>query len=222
MIIIELVVIIISFLLGRLTASYQTEADIGFVRVASVPESENFSHLTVSDELARSLELERLTNQIGYLIYSSLDESKILKTAVEGISSVIEAIYCNSCSYNSETLVVRLEHQTGDFREHQLVLPRLEFPEIYSQIFDKRAITFCARVQHPFNDWVTILICPIQNREEVYGDLLLIKTKNQEFTSLEIQFTQHIADQCAIGIKQTRSFKEIQDQVRELQQAYPC
>jgi signal transduction histidine kinase len=58
----------------------------------------------------------------------------------------------------------------------------------------------------------------VDNNSTPLGDLLLLKHKEDHFSELEIQLVQHLADQCAIAIRQARLYKAVQSQVSDLEQ----
>ncbi len=168
--------------------------------------------------------LKRITDKVR----DFLDEGKILQTAVQELSEVLELGGCNAALYNLQegTSTICYEYTNFIAASRGRVAQMNKFPEIYNQLRNGMYFQFCSLIPNPKRGRVALLACPIFFAEQdsyddapqdVLGDLWLIHTENYVFSEFEIRLVQQVANQCAIAIRQARLYQAVQDQVKELE-----
>lgn len=170
-------------------------------------------------QLQQVLEFEATLKQITDKVRDSLDESQILQAAVKALARVLGVNSCNAAMYDLQhhTSTICYEHATTIPRSQGRVSKMTDFPELYQQLLSGQSFQFCSLLLHPGRGRVTMLACPISDDQGVLGDLWLVKQHDYAFGEQEIQLAQHVANQCAIAIRQARLYQAAQQQVRELE-----
>lgn len=170
-------------------------------------------------QLRQALDFEATLKRIADRVRDSLDESQILQTAVEELTSVLGAKGSNTALYDLEqgTSTIYYEYNES-LPPYQGRVAQMEaFPEVYHQLLDGQYFQFCSKEPNPVRGHVAMFACPIRDDRGVLGDLWLINEKDYEFEDQEIRLVQQVANQCAIAIRQARLYQASQAQVKELE-----
>lgn len=174
-------------------------------------------------ELQLVLDFEATLKRITDRVRDSLNERHILQAAIEELSTVLQATSCDVGWYNDdETVTVRYEHaQPGVPPVLGLVIPLQHLAEVHNHIRQGNAVQFCVRVEPPslprtLDRQYTILACPLQDEQGVFGNLWIFRPPQLAFSDLEVRLVQQVATQCAIALRQARLYKAAQAQVDEL------
>ena len=90
------------------------------------------------------------------------------------------------------------------------------FPELYQQLLQKQSLQFAERVPElgVQKTRVTRLVCPIFDDRGILGNLWLLRPKEEIFDEFEVSLVKHVANQCAIAIRQARLYEQAQEQVQ--------
>ncbi|WP_150109749.1 GAF domain-containing protein [Geitlerinema sp. PCC 7407] len=173
-------------------------------------------------QLQRSIDFEALLKRITDQVRDSLDEHKILQSAVQSLAEGLGVECCDTGMYNAEqtTSTICYEYTTTLPRARGRVISIADHPEQYQQLFQGQPLQVCPIAPTPARNlarrWA-ILACPIADDQGVIGDLRLFRHSRDWFDQLEVRLVAQVANQCAIAIRQARLFEESQAQVRELE-----
>lgn len=170
-------------------------------------------------QLRQALNFDAMLKRITDSIRDSLDENQVLQRVVQELTIVLGIYGCDAAMYdaNSKTATIRYEYTTPAIPAAQGRIVQFEdFLEGYKQLLTGQYFQFCERVPS-LHGSVTTLACPILDDQGVLGDLWLFKRRQETFTELETELVQHVANQCAITIRQARLYQAAQTQVVELE-----
>ncbi len=176
-------------------------------------------------ELQRLLEFEARLKRITDQVRDSLDEDKILQTAVHELGMGLGVECCNAAIYNHDLSRFTITH------EYTLTLPACQGQEfqvdqgMVSQIVQQLShgyhCQFCFIQPDHYRPWIehyTILACPlVDDQGQLVGDLWLYKQRDDCFNEQEIRLVEQVANQCAIALRQSRLYQTAQAQVEELE-----
>ena len=175
-------------------------------------------------QLQQALRFEATLKRITDSVRDSLEEDRILHTAVQELASGLEIMGCDAALYDLErrTSTVCYEYIRSDLPTAKGVTVKMEdLAEIYDWLLREQCFQFCRthsnqprllRKQH------AILACPMVDDQGVIGDLWLFRPADDAFTSQEIRLVQQVANQCAIAIRQARLYQAAQAQVAALEE----
>ena len=175
-------------------------------------------------QLQQALRFEATLKRITDSVRDSLDEDRILQTAVQELASGLEIMGCDAALYDLEhrTSTICYEYILSDLPSANGVTVNMqELAEIYDWLLREQCFQFCrihssgARLpskQH------ALLACPMVDDQGVMGDLWLFRPAGDAFTSQEIRLVQQVANQCAIAIRQARLYQAAQAQVAALEE----
>ncbi|GAB4384467.1 MAG: hypothetical protein Kow00121_47960 [Elainellaceae cyanobacterium] len=177
-------------------------------------------------QLQQALDFEAGLKRITDKVRDSLDETHILQAVVQELTLTLNALCCNTASYDlgSGTSTLRYQYKSSDgtsappaLSSPGQIVSMTRFPKGYQQLQQGQYFQFC-NIQHDEDHrYAAILACPIADDQEVLGDLWLFKPESDSFNELEIRLVQQVANQCAIAIRQARLYQNAQAQVQELQ-----
>ncbi|WP_208345722.1 response regulator, partial [Aetokthonos hydrillicola] len=171
-------------------------------------------------QLKQALDFEALVRRITDKIRDNLDESYSLQIAAQELVSILEISCCQIELYDSDRMTATIAH------EYTMTLPKgqgqtrqiNDFPEIYQQLLNKNPLQLVETIPqfNPQGVQVTRLACPIFDKQEIMGNLWVLRPPEEVFSLLEIQLMQQVASQCAIAIRQARLYKAANQQVKTL------
>lgn len=168
-------------------------------------------------QLARDSEetLKRIIDRVR----ESLDEEKILQTAVQELGKGLGVNSCNVALYDLErgTTIICFEYNPPLLPLKGRVAKLDDYSEIYSQLLQGECFQFCNLQPNPLRGWTAILVCPIGDDQKILGDLWLINDSDYAYKEWEIRLVQQVANQCAIALRQSRLYQAAQLQVQELE-----
>lgn len=181
-----------------------------------------------TEQVQTAIQFESSLKRITDKVRDSLDEGKILQTAVQELSEVLGLGGCNAALYNlaEGTSTICYEYTNFIAASRGRVAQMNNFPEIYNQLRNGMYFQFCSLIPNPKRGRVSLLACPIffaeqdshdDTPQDVLGDLWLIHTEDYVFSEFEIRLVQQVANQCAIAIRQARLYQAVQAQVKELE-----
>lgn len=175
-------------------------------------------------QLRKALAYEALLKRITDRVRDSLDERYILQTTLAELATELDVLCCNTGLYNLEhnTLTICYEAiRSADFAAAKgTVLPLKHFSAVNKQTLQGQWVQFCSladpldavrQISYRF----TILSCPITDDHGVLGDMWLFRPRDECFYEPEIRLVEQVANQCAIALRQSRLYQEIQTQVEE-------
>lgn len=172
---------------------------------------------TAQLQLASDFEaaLKRITDKVR----DSLDEAQILQTAVQELGAGMGVNSCNAALYDLDeaTSTIAYEYNPSILSFQGHVVPMAESPELYAQLLNGQYCQFCPLHTSPMRGRVAILACPIEDDQEVLGDLWLITDRDYGFKDLDLRLAQQVATQCAIALRQARLYRAAQTQVAALE-----
>ncbi|XGV99960.1 MAG: ATP-binding protein [Leptolyngbya sp. BL-A-14] len=172
---------------------------------------------TAQLQLASDFEaaLKRITDKVR----DSLDEAQILHTAVQELGAGMGVNSCNAGLYDLDagTSTIAYEYNPSILSFLGHVTQMSEWPELYAQLLTGQYCQFCPLHTSPMRGRVAILACPIEDHQEVLGDLWLITDRDYGFKDLDLRLAQQVATQCAIAVRQARLYRAAQTQVAELE-----
>ncbi|MDY7019874.1 MAG: histidine kinase dimerization/phospho-acceptor domain-containing protein [Cyanobacteriota bacterium] len=177
--------------------------------------------LQAEHQLEQALNLKSVLERITEKIRDRWDEDEILRTVTVELAKVLEIERCQVELYNFNHTEATITY------EYHRELPRREgitrqvedFPELYEQLLQKipvqltEAIPLSSSRSLPY----TCLAYPIFEPQDIVGlvgNLRLFKPAHKVFNSLEIDFVEQVASQCAIAIRQARLHQTKQQQIK--------
>ncbi|OLP18195.1 hypothetical protein BST81_13145 [Leptolyngbya sp. 'hensonii'] len=168
-------------------------------------------------QLQQSLDFEALLKRITDKVRDSLDENQILQTAVQELASRIGVGCCDTGIYNLEqgTSTIRYEYTRSLASSQGQVIQMADYEAIYRQLQQGEHLQFCK--YHDHRGWMAVLVCPIQDNQETFGDLWLFDVPEKQFNEQEVRLVQQVTNQCAIALRQARLYQKAQSQVQELE-----
>lgn len=170
-------------------------------------------------DLAQALRFESLSRQITQNIRDVLDEADILQTAVRELAIALNVGCCNASIYKEDgTLAdVQYEYATSlaGYQGRQIEMGRL--PGLYQQLLSGQYVGCSTLAPNPDRGSVAMFAFPIQEQDNVLGDLWLIAEPERMLSSQEIALVQQVANQCAIALRQTKLYQEAQASVQALE-----
>lgn len=157
----------------------------------------------------------------GYTPQKVDNERQIWQTTTRGLAQILKINHCHIELYDSQktTATVVHEYTKTSSLEQGIVRKTREFPELYDRLLNKQLIQFTERI--PFfssqESQMTRLACPIYDRQDLFGNLWLIKPKGQMFREWEIKLVRQVATQCASAFYQTQFYQQVWRQLKELE-----
>lgn len=174
-------------------------------------------------QLQQALRFEATLKRITDLVRDSLDEERILQTAVQELASGLEVMGCDAALYDLEarTSTICYEYILSDLAAaNGLTILMQDLPEVYNWLLQEQWFQFCyLRADAPrlADRHCAMLACPMVDDQGVIGDLWLFRPAEDMFTTQEIRLVQQVATQCAIAIRQARLYQTAQAQVTALE-----
>jgi PAS domain S-box-containing protein len=175
-------------------------------------------------QLQQALRFEATLKRITDSVRDSLDEDRILQTAVQELASGLEIMGCDAALYDLEhcTSTVCYEYICSDLPTANGLTVKMEsLAEVYDWLLREQCFQFC-RIHscepRLLGKKYSILACPMVDDQGVVGDLWLFRPASDTFTSQEIRLVQQVANQCAIAIRQARLYQAAQAQVAALEE----
>jgi len=173
-------------------------------------------------QLKLLLEFEALLKRITDRVRESLDESQILQTVVQELLTELNLSCCAATLYdlNRRTATICYEAIRVEADSAQGNIIQLDDSlNLYSQVLQGNSIQCCilplpSEPYYELKRRSTLLICPLRDEKEVVGDVWLFKL--DVFDDVAVRVVEHVADQCAIALRQSRLYQLSQTQVEEL------
>ena len=178
-------------------------------------------------QLRKALDYEALLKRITDRVRDNLDERYILQTTVQELAAELDALCCDIGLYDPEYRTITICYEairSETFATAKGAVISLEtLTMIGKQTLRGPWTQFCS-LSSPLDavrkvsDQFTVLSCPVIDNQGVLGDMWLFRPCNQCFDDPEIRLVQQVANQCAIALRQSRLYQEIQAQVNNLEQ----
>ena len=178
-------------------------------------------------QLRKALAYESLLKQVTDRVRDSLDEHHILQTTMQELAAELDVLCCDTGLIDMErgTLTIAYEAIRSNVvvAAKGTVLPLNALYPVSQQRLQGGWVQFCALadpldVVRQISCRFTILSCLITDDQGVLGDLWLLRPCEKCFEEPEIRLVQQVATQCAIALRQSRLYQEIQAQVDEQEQ----
>ncbi|MCF2972274.1 GAF domain-containing protein [Synechococcus sp. Nb3U1] len=183
-----------------------------------------------TQQLRQALEFESLLKGIIEKVRDSLDEDYILQTAVEELGRQLQVICCDTTLYNSDSQSSTINHEylgsnsAGLLPAVGKVISFQDLPDLYQQLLQGQSTQFCLwlspssrKPSSAPTERFTVLSCPLQDKNQVFGDMWLYRPPLATFSDAEAWMIQQVANQCAIALRQARLYKASLAQVQELE-----
>ena len=179
-------------------------------------------------ELQQALVLERTLKSITDQVRDSLDEQKILQTAVQELGRALQIDGCDVAFYNDERTASTITY------EYTVSLtPALgktirfdERPQVYNQLLQGNHQQFCFRTDDADSHLrvtsrsAAILCYPLIEDQVVIGDMWFYRPNDEIFHPVEMRLIEQVASQCVIALRQARLFEAAHTQVKELERLH--
>jgi signal transduction histidine kinase/CBS domain-containing protein len=178
-------------------------------------------------QLRKALDYEALLKRVTDRVRDSLDERYILQTTVQELAAELDVVCCDTGLYDPEQNTMTICYETIRSDAFATVkgaaIPLEDLSTVGEQTLQGKWVQFCSlsssldafrKVSKQF----TILSCPLIDDHGILGDMWLFRPCNQCFDEPEIRLVQQVANQCAIALRQSRLYQEIQAQVDDLEQ----
>ncbi len=175
-------------------------------------------------EIQQALAYEALLKRITDHVRDSLDESQILRTAVEELRLGLGLIGCDAAIYSDDRshATICYEHTTvGKSATGEVLELGTGFVGVHTQLLAGHCCQFSLTQAHPVREAyqrATVLACPMLDYHFPLGDVWLYKPVNTVFSESEVRLVQQVANQCAIAIRQARLYESAQIQVKALEE----
>lgn len=178
-------------------------------------------------ELQQALQVAQVLYAVTEQVRCSLDEGQIFRTALDCLGQTLGADYCWAALYDEtqQQATITYEYVAGTWPTALSTLGTTvelqQYPELYDhllkgQVWHAPPVTVLPPVYAQF--WTPggqMLIAPITDDQGVMGELGVALTRPQTQVSLDL--VPHVANQCAIAIRQARLYQQAQAQVVELE-----
>ncbi len=185
-------------------------------------------------QLKQAVNFERLLRQIIEQLHSSLDRAEILQAALRELAIGLEVKGCNLALYDLAAACSVICHECCSPELPsvlQQAIPFANLPDLYQQLLQRQPAQFCqieSQIKPSSADQLlqlhsaqsVCLACPIQDAIGVLGDIWLFKPVAQDFSLLEIQLVQQVAQQCAVALRQIERYEQAKTQVEELERLH--
>lgn len=178
-------------------------------------------------QLRKALDYEALLKRITDRMRDNLDERHILQTTVQELAAELNVVCCDTALYDPDhnTLTICYEAIRSDELESAqgVTVSLSEIPDISRETLEGRWVQFCS-LYNPIDAFrkvsrrFAILSCPLIDSQGILGDMWLFRACDQCFSEPEIRLVQQVANQCAIALRQSRLYQEIQAQIGDLEQ----
>ncbi len=178
-------------------------------------------------QLRKALDYEALLKRITDRMRDSLDERHILQTTVQELAAELNVLCCDTGLYDPAYNTVTIDYEairSDTFPTAKgAVIPLVDLADIGQETLAGRWVQFCA-LPTPLDAFrkvsqqYAILSCPLIDSQGILGDMWLFRPRDQLFNETEIRLVQQVANQCAIALRQSRLYQEIQTQVGDLEQ----
>ena len=175
-------------------------------------------------QLQQSLDFEALLKRITDKVRDSLDEQQILQTVVEELAQGLTIECCDTGIYNADhttsTIAYEFTKSLVPAQGNMFEIANSAHPEVYPALFRGQICHFSDLANSPLRtdqNLLTTLACPILDDQGILGDLWLFKRAGEIFNDQEVRLVKQVANQCAIGLRQSRLYQAAQLQVQELE-----
>jgi signal transduction histidine kinase/FixJ family two-component response regulator len=177
-------------------------------------------------QLQQLLEFEALLKRITDKVRESLDESQILQTVVQELVTELNLSCCATTLYDLNYRTARICYEAIQVSAESAQGAIIQWDDslnLYTQVLQGNSIHCCilplpSEPYHELKRQSTLLICPLRDEKEVIGDVWLFKSSSDVFDDVVVRVVEHVADQCAIALRQSRLYQLSQAQVQELEQ----
>lgn len=176
-------------------------------------------------QLKQLLEFEALLKRITDKVRESLDESQILQTVVQELLAELNLSCCAATLYDLNRRTARICYEAIRVNADSAQGTTIQLDNslnLYAQVLRGNSIQCCILPlpSEPYCELKrrsTLLICPLRDEKAVIGDIWLFKPSSDVFDHVAVRIVEHVADQCAIALRQSRLYQLSQTQVEELE-----
>lgn len=173
--------------------------------------------------LSQQATFEKTLKRIRDHLREHLDEAQILQTAVQELAVTLNLICCDTAVYDvvngTSTIVYQYTKPglaTPSTIGQSVVMESL--PVVYRQLLQDQPFQFCELTPNSVRRQCSILACPIFDHEGAVGDLWCFSARETALNEVEVRLVQEVAQQCAIAIRQSRLYQQVQAELQELNQ----
>lgn len=190
-------------------------------------------------ELDRLLGYKNLLGQMTQKLRDNFDQHHVVQFAVQEVAKLLNADFCNAVFYNvvdrcPAPVIVGAAGDRAPFIN--FVLDGEVQSAVHYQLTQQQRVEGCfwvtsaveedATLSAPVSEWFSALLCPmVDDQGHVVGDILVARSPQQSFDSIDSDLLQQVADQCAIAIRQshlyqTDSYHPDTDQINRIKDSF--
>jgi signal transduction histidine kinase/CheY-like chemotaxis protein len=175
-------------------------------------------------QLEQLLEFEALLKRITDKVRESLDESQILQTVVQELVTELNLSCCAATLYDLNCRTATISYEAIRVKADSAQGTTIQLDDslnLHAQVLQGNSIQCCilplpSEPYYELKRRSTLLICPLRDEREVIGDVWLFKSSSDVFDDVAVRVVEHVGDQCAIALRQSRLYQLSQTQVEEL------
>ena len=206
----------VSMQLSMDTAIAQLQQQIEYLQIQLEIERQEHSQKIQQDQKFREL-LQHITEQIR----DHLDDRKILTIITQELVDLLPVNRCQIELYNPCLTAATITYEYGSNLPHfqGITTAITDFPQIYQPLLQKQIWQSVEILPGDYSSLqlMSQLACPIFDDRGILGNLWLIRHTEAKFGELEISFLQHIANKCAIAIRQSQLYAKTKAQIKEIE-----
>ncbi|MCS7030235.1 MAG: GAF domain-containing protein [Gloeomargarita sp. SKYG116] len=181
-----------------------------------------------TQELRQALDAAQVLYTVTEQVRRSLDEGQIFRTALDCLGQTLKADYCWAALYDEAQMqaVIAYEYlaQSDIPSTVGTQIQLRQYRELYDRLLDGQVwrhppVEVLPPVYAQFRvAGGQMVIAPIMDDQGVIGELGVALTRPQIGVSVEL--VPHVANQCAIAIRQARLYQQSRAQVLELERLH--
>ena len=181
-------------------------------------------------ELERLLSYKKLLGQMTQKLRDNFDQYHIVQFAVEEVAKLLSADFCNAVFYNTiercpTPVIVGSAGDRSEFSD--IILDGEVQVTVHRQLTQQQRVDACFWLlstsdnsDNPISEWFNVVLCPmVDEQRHVVGDILVARSPQQPFDTIDGDLLQQIADQCAIAVRQSHLYQP-ESQDSEIDQLY--
>ncbi|MBC8120796.1 MAG: HAMP domain-containing protein [Gemmatimonadaceae bacterium] len=170
-------------------------------------------------DLKRASDYESVLKRVADRVRDSLDETQILQTVVQELTSVLVAKSCAAAMYDPVQRILVIDYECVQSQwpsHHGQVISLEDNPVLYQSLSHLECVQFCQLGSWASQPPAALLVCPVFDDQGTLANLWLFQQPDYTYSDLEIRLVQQVANQCAIAIRQARLYQVARSQVEEL------
>lgn len=186
-----------------------------------------------TQSLERSLRFEQLNRRLTESLRADLDDSQVLKTAVEGLVRALAVDGCTASLFDAERKTLEVSEEffqdgmpersqigqtfpfsSGDDEHRRLLFlgKTLVFPQAAAaeRVLAQAPASLSTAERNRLDSEAQAgaeILSPIWDAEGLLGVLSVVQWQPRDFDAEEVALVKHVATQCAIALRQSRLYR---------------